>query len=56
MRLPYEDKTHEVEQATKEYLEWIAQDDNPGGQPPADGSWLWPLPGYRRAAVMAGAP
>ena len=43
----YEDKTHEVEQATKEYLEWIAQDDNPGGQPPADGSWLWPLPGYR---------
>lgn len=43
----YEDKVHEVEQATKEYLEWIAQDDNPGGQPPADGSWLWPLPGYQ---------
>ena len=27
--------------------EWIAQDDNPGGQPPLDGSWLWPLPGYQ---------
>ena len=42
----YEDKVHEVEQATKEYLAWIAQDDN-RRPAPLDGSWLWPLPGYQ---------
>ena len=41
----YEDITYQVEQATQEYLDWIAQDDNPDGQVP-EGSWLWPLPGY----------
>ena len=43
----YEDKVHEVEQATKEYLAWIAQDDNSRRPAPLDGSWLWPLPGYQ---------